>query len=113
MKERDLLHDVRAHLSIGDDVRLFRMTVGFDELARQRYGVPGMSDLIGWRRLVIVPADVGTELAVFTAIELKSDRGKATAAQLAFLNVVHKAGGFAGVARNLNEARAILRLTAL
>jgi|SRR6516162_7383448 len=110
MKERDLLYDVRAHLSVGNTVRLFRMNVGYDAEKRIAYGIPGMSDLIGWRRLLIKPIDVGTELAVFCAIELKSARGKASREQINFIHTVSAAGGFAGIAHTVDDAREILHL---
>ena len=49
----------------------------------------------------------GRQLAVFTAIEVK-DKGRPTPEQLAFIDVVRKAGGLAGVARSVEEAQAIL-----
>jgi hypothetical protein len=52
---------------------------------------------------------VGQRLAVFAAVEVK-DRGRATEQQEAFISLVQQAGGLAGVARSVADARAILRL---
>ena len=62
-------------------------------------GGKGGSDLIGWRTV--------NGVAVFCAIEIK-DRGSVTPDQRRFLDAVQRAGGIAGVARDVEEARAIL-----
>lgn len=74
------------------------------------YGIPGPggSDLIGLHSLTITPDMVGKRVAVFTAIEVKSDTGKATADQLAFIEFVQAMGGIAGVARSADEALSII-----
>jgi len=57
-----------------------------------RFGVPGMSDIIG-----ILPG------GRFLAIEVKSAKGAATEAQLIFLAEIAKAGGLAFVARSVED----------
>jgi hypothetical protein len=75
-----------------------------------RYGLcPGSSDLIGLRQVTITPDMVGQTLAVFTAIEVK-DQGRLTEQQRAFITMVQQAGGMAGVARSVEDARRILGL---
>ena len=75
-----------------------------------RYGLcQGSSDLIGLRTRVITETDLGHRFAQFVAIEVK-DRAKPTAEQQAFIDMVLQAGGMAGVARSVDDARAILRL---
>jgi hypothetical protein len=64
----------------------------------------GSSDLIGWRTLEITPEMVGTKVAIFTAIEVKTEKGRATPEQVNFLQVVRDSGGIAGIARNEREA---------
>jgi hypothetical protein len=64
----------------------------------------GSSDLIGWTVVEVTPEMVGTKLAVFTAIEVKSATGKVRPEQLIFIEQVNKAGGFAGIARGPVEA---------
>lgn len=53
----------------------------------------GASDLIGWKSIEITPAMAGKRIAVFVAIETKSDTGKLTDEQENFLIQVLSAGG--------------------
>jgi VRR-NUC domain len=70
-----------------------------------RYGLGvGSSDLIGWTPITVTPDMVGKTLAVFTAVEVKTDRGRPTDAQLNFIEQVLKAGGLAGIARSPEQA---------
>ena len=62
-----------------------------------KLAAPGVSDLIGW-----------TEGGRFVAIEVKAPRGRVTDEQAAFIELVRRSGGLAGVARSVEEARAIL-----
>lgn len=72
-------------------------------------GVPGMSDLIGWVPVEITPEMVGKTLAVYTAVETKTARGRATAEQKQFIDVVSQSGGRAGIARTDGDLDNILR----
>lgn len=72
---------------------------------RLNTGVPnGYSDATGWTPVVIA----GRQVAVFTAIEAKSAKGRATEEQLNFLQSVHNAGGISGIARSEDEAAKII-----
>ena len=77
-----------------------------------QFGVasPGGSDLIGYRQVVIGPEHVGQTVAVFAAVEVKTNTGRATREQQAFVKHVQGAGGIAGVARSVDEARGLLGL---
>lgn len=103
---------IRLDLGRGP-VRLWRNNTGAlkDTNGRLvRYGLcKGSADLIGLRTIEITPDMVGQRIAVFTAIEVK-DRGRPTPEQLRFLEVVRAAGGIAGVARSVEDARSILGL---
>jgi VRR-NUC domain len=93
------------------DIRLFRMQVGNFELIDGRRivcGIKGMSDLIGYRSITVTPEMVGTKIAVYAAVEVKSSQGRFRDGQLEFLDMVRAAGGIAGVARSLHDARSIL-----
>lgn len=68
----------------------------------------GSSDLIGWTRKTITAEDVGKTVAVFTAIELKTRTGRATADQENFIRQVTEAGGIAGVARSPDEGEQLV-----
>jgi len=53
----------------------------------------GSSDLIGLKAVKITPEMVGTELAVFVAIEVKLPNGKVQDNQINFIEMVKKLGG--------------------
>jgi len=71
-------------------------------------GSPGGSDLIGYRRVTVTAEMVGQEIPVFAAIEVKTARGRATKEQERFIEHIRNAGGIAGVARSVDEAKSIL-----
>jgi hypothetical protein len=72
-------------------------------------GLPtGFSDLFGWTPRLITPADVGTQVAQFTAIECKAAKGRASESQGKFLAAVARAGGLSGVARSAEDALDII-----
>ena len=111
--ERDIQSTILVALSHGP-TRLLRINAGVAwqgtviertpqrlVLARPyaiRLAAPGVSDLIGW-----------TEGGRFVAIEVKAPRGRVTDEQKAFLDLVRRSGGLAGVARSVEEARKIIR----
>ena len=102
----------KIRLAIGSgDVRLFRNNTGalLDMQGRLvKFGLcKGSSDLIGFRSITITPDMVGQKIAVFSAIEVK-DKGKVTVDQKNFINIINNAGGYAGVAKNVNDAKKIL-----
>lgn len=68
----------------------------------------GVCDLPGWTVVTITPEMVGKEIAVFTSIEVKGSKGKATGDQINWRNQVAAAGGIAGVANSVEEAIAIV-----
>lgn len=105
--------------------RLFRNNTGMGwsgELLRKQEGTvtlgnarplhaglfKGSSDLIGWTTVTITPDMVGSEVAIFTAIEVKSGNLKPTKEQATFLQRVEASGGIAGVARSPEEAAEII-----
>ena len=100
-------NEIRAVLNTGK-TRAFRNNIAKLQVRGQwvNYGIPGSggSDLIGLHSLTITPAMVGKRVAVFLAVEVKSDTGKATSDQLAFIEFVKAMGGIAGVARSSDEA---------
>ena len=54
---------------------------------------------------------VGTQVAVFTSIEVKTPTGRIRPEQQQWLNAVQAAGGIAGVARSVGEAMDLLSIT--
>lgn len=63
----------------------------------------GSSDLVGFLPVVITPEKVGRTVAVFTAIEVKSARGRPSVPQRNFLDVVSTNGGVATVAHSVED----------
>ncbi len=81
--------------------RVFRNNIGSlkDALGRWvRFGVanPGGSDLIGF-----------TSTGRFLAIEVKTEKGTVRPEQVSFIALVRKFGGYAGIARTVDQAKDI------
>jgi hypothetical protein len=68
----------------------------------------GSSDLIGWTTREITPDMVGKKVAIFTALEVKSERGRTSAEQFNFIQRLRECGGIAGIARSPEEARNLI-----
>lgn len=98
--ETTLMHEIMVALS--SRCRIFRINVGTFKTADGRWittGVPaGFSDLFGIRN--------GDGKAVF--IEVKTKRGKATDAQLKFIEAMRNRGALAGIARSVQDALEIV-----
>ena len=102
----------KIRLAVGHGgIRLFRNNTGalLDIKGRLvKFGLcKGSSDLIGFKTVTITPDMVGQKIAIFSAIEVK-DKGKATNEQKKFIDVIKKAGGLAGIARDIEDAKKIL-----
>lgn len=65
---------------------------------------PGFSDLFGMVSVIITPEMVGQRVAIFTALECKTTKGKASEKQAAFIKAVNDNGGRAGVVRSEEDA---------
>ena len=112
--ETTLQQQIRLALGTRSDLRLFRNQVG--QLPDPRTGRPvqfglarGSADLIGWRIITITPGMVGSQLAVFTSIEVKTPTGRIRPEQHAWMAAVSGAGGIAGIARSVQDANDLLR----
>lgn len=92
-------------------VRVPRMTVPNRSGRMVGVGGKGGSDLVGWASIEITPEMVGQKVAVFCAVEVKR-KGPSAAPlspeQARFIQLVQRAGGRAGVADNLPDARRIM-----
>ena len=111
--ETKIQQEIRLGLGTRDDVRLFRNQVG--QLPDPRTGRPvqfglakGSADLVGWKSVTITPDMVGTKIAQFVSLEVKTPTGKPTTAQSSWLKAVSKAGGISAIARSLQDALRIL-----
>ncbi|UZO91739.1 VRR-NUC domain-containing protein [Roseomonas mucosa] len=130
LSEAEIQAAIMRDLGRGD-TRLFRNTVGqgwtgqashlrepgcvlIRNARAVRFGLAdGSGDLIGWRSMLITPEHVGTTLAVFLSVEVKSSTGSLRDGQRVWAQAVARAGGLAGTARSVEEARAIARLGTL
>lgn len=65
---------------------------------------PGFGDVFGMATRVITAADVGTKLGVYIAADVKSETGRLTEKQTAYLNAVTNNGGFSDVWRSVDDA---------
>jgi hypothetical protein len=109
--EQSIQQQIRLACSKGD-TRLFRNNTG---TLRDQYGRPvtfglckGSSDLIGWHTIRITPDMVGQQVAVFTSIEVKAAKGRLKPEQKQWIEAVQAAGGFAGVARSVEDVLQII-----
>ena len=124
MRESSVQADIMRRLCVGA-VRLFRNNIGTfwtGKPVRHPDGsvtlhgarvvvcglTPGSSDLVGWRSVVVTPEMVGTTVAVFVSLEIKSATGRLSPEQANWLRVVSEAGGLAGVARSVEDAERVL-----
>jgi hypothetical protein len=103
-KEKIIQEKIHRAMSERRGLCLFRNNSGIARYGNDvvRYGVPpkgGGSDLIEM---------VGQKIAVFLAIEVKTDAGKLTAAQGNFIEKINAHGGIAGVARSVEEAEILV-----
>jgi len=100
MTEAQTQQQILIALNSRPDCRLFRNQVGvlhtMDGRTVRAGLCVGSSDLIGWFR------------GRFLAIEVKSDTGKTSKEQDAFLAAVRVGGGIAGVARSVEDALRII-----
>lgn len=108
--ESKILNSIR--LALNGVVVTFRNHVGAlkDEAGRiHRFGLcRGSSDLIGWKTVKITQDMVGQDVAVFLAIEVKTEAGRLSREQKFFLDAVKESGGISGVARSDKEALEIV-----
>ena len=107
--ETTLQQQIRLAVGINPETRLFRNQVG--SLPDPRTGrlvtfglARGSADLIGWRTITVTQAMVGTRLAIFTSIEVKTPTGRVRPEQQAWLEAVQGAGGIAIIARSVPDA---------
>lgn len=132
--EHALMNEIRCELSRGD-TRLFRQQVGEGWIGNDTYvhrnprpktvslqqgdvlirqgrrfvsGFDGWPDLGGYRSVIVTPEMVGQRVAVYAAVEVKTATGSVRPAQRSFLGMTAKAGGLAGIARSVDDAKKVL-----
>ena len=114
--ETKLQQEIRLALGRIPSLRLFRNQVG--QLPDPRTGryvqfglAKGSSDLVGFKTIKITPEMIGQEVAQFVSIEIKTERGKLTEVQQNWLQKVHDSGGIVGVARSIQDALKIVKVS--
>jgi hypothetical protein len=126
MKESNLMKTIQLALGKLPHVKLFRNNVAMAWVGESRAingsgnrlvinarplhaGLcEGSSDLIGWTEVTITPEMVGRKFARFTAVEVKTDTGRATQKQRNFLDQVAQSGGIALLASTPEGARVFI-----
>jgi len=74
------------------------------------YGLgKGSADLVGFKKVKITQEMVGSELAVFVAIEVKTKNGRASQDQKNYINMIDSHGGISGIAKSVEDAKEILK----
>jgi len=113
MTESSLMR--RIMLAVAKTTVLFRNQCGFyvQDGRPIRYGIanPGGADLIGWTSLEVTPEMVGKRIAVITALEVKTEKGRPTPDQLRFIEAVRRAGGIAEIVRSEEQAKDVVKNT--
>ena len=111
--ETTLQQQIRLAIGTRPEARIFRNQVG--SLPDPRTGrlvtfglAKGSADLIGWRTITVTPDMVGSRLAIFTSIEVKTPTGRVRPEQQAWLQTVQQAGGIAIIARSVPDAELAL-----
>tara|TARA_R110000868_G_scaffold71743_1_gene209800 strand:+ start:5026 stop:5391 length:366 start_codon:yes stop_codon:yes gene_type:complete len=96
------LPEIKLELGSKSHIRVFRNQVGLafvgkpPNLTPVRTGlVPGSADLIGWTSKIIRQEDVGSKVAVFTSVEVKTTTGRMSDKQDNWKEQVEMAGGIA------------------
>lgn len=110
--ETTLMQRIRLEAGGRPGTRLFRNNVG---LFFTKQGIPircglfkGSSDQIGWRTVTITPDMVGRQVAVFVSLEVKGLRGVVEPDQAHWIERVRAAGGIAGAAWSIEQAKEII-----
>lgn len=98
MRESTIQAQIRQALNLTNRVRIVRNATGFDLEHKQRYGLGiGGADLVG-----LLLSGRGF------ALEIKTPIGRLSKEQTAWLSAFRRFGGFAAVARSLDDAMAAL-----
>jgi hypothetical protein len=106
MNEAALQNKIRLAIN-APNIRMFRNNVG--QIGGLSFGLcVGSSDLIGFTSKTITSDMVGQQVAIFTAIEVKTDKGKVSPAQTKFIDMVLGFGGLAGICRSVDDAKNLI-----
>lgn len=99
MTESTTMRLIRQAVNLDGRARIVRNNVGFDEGHRVRYGLGvGSADLVG----ILIGSGRGF------ALEVKTDTGRISKEQAAWLRAFRRNGGFGAVVRSVTDAIAAL-----
>ncbi len=105
--EIELQNQIRLAIA-SPTVKMFRNNVGALTTKDGRlvtFGLcVGSSDLIGFTSKTITADMVGKQVAIFTALEIKTPTGKVSPAQTKFVDMVNKHGGIGAIVRSVDDA---------
>lgn len=107
-------HLLRNNSGVGMDPTGRPVRFGLGNISKKHNDAIKSSDLIGFTVVTVTQAMVGHQLAVFTAVEVKSPDWRFSGtprenAQNAFINWIKKHGGFAGFSNSVETFKSILR----
>jgi hypothetical protein len=112
MSESEIQQEIRVALNKAD-VRAWRNNIAKLKVKGRwiNYGLPGVggSDLIGLVSKTITQDMVGSKVAVFLAVEVKSKTGKIKPEQQRFIDFIKSKGGIAAVCRSKEEAENLIQ----
>lgn len=107
-RETKIQQEIRLAVSRGN-VRVFRNNTGM--IDGVQFGLcVGSSDLIGFKTVTVTPEMVGSRVAIFTALEVKTEKGRVSQGQQNFIDTVLNAGGIASVVRSVDDAIEVLNV---
>jgi len=128
IKETNISKESFNHIGKIPEFRIFRNNVGMGYQGEKakgsnkdmikllnprivKFGLQkGSSDYILLKSVTITEDMVGQKIAQFGALEFKQLKGKALDEQKAFIQMVLRMGGFAGVSRSLEDSLAICEI---
>ena len=112
MSEQGVQQAIRLALGSHPGIKCFRNNCGAYKAPDGRvirYGlIIGSGDLIGWKTVTITPDMVGTQIAQFISIEVKTPKGVVRPEQQTWADNVRRGGGIAVIARSVDDVRFLL-----
>ena len=108
-QETNLQQEIRLAVGQIPNLRLFRNQVGqLPHPITNRYVQFGLA--IGFKTVKITEDMVGTNIAQFISLEVKTNTGRISKIQQNWLTLIKNSGGISGVVRSIDDAIKILNL---
>lgn len=113
MKESELQKLIMLEAS-NNNMVLWRNNRGmikdkYNKIHKFGVGPNGASDLIGFYELTITEDMIGKTLPIFTAIEVKTLKGRPSKEQLKFIDILQKRNSIADIARCADDIKRIIK----